>query len=168
MIIWLVQCFDNFLRFDRFIRVPPGRSMYATQHRSPSDGQLRSRIKAEPFQIFCLRNRRDVAQLNPHLSFFEVTSVLGRLWRGLTLAQKSEYVDFAKSVGGTTFTVDVVISSIGDLSHGVQLVQEQSPTGIQKDISWPMNPQYSIVPRGTSGIEAARASQALLRRADED
>jgi hypothetical protein len=90
------------------------------------------------------------------------------MWRGLTQSQKSEYVDLAKLVGGTSCADDAVNSSIGDLSQAAQLGDEQSPIVMRTDVGWPVNPQYSIIPRGTSGVEAAKASQALLRRADAD
>jgi hypothetical protein len=141
--------------------------MCTTQLRPPPDGPPPSRIKTEPFQIFCLRNRGDIPQRNPHLSFSEVTSVLGRLWRGLTRAQKSEYIDFAKSVSGICLRDEMVISSIGDFSRVAQLDEERSPIGIQTDFGPQEHPQYSIIPRGTSGLEAAKASRELLQRADQ-
>jgi hypothetical protein len=105
-----------------------------------------------------------VAHRNPQLSFSEVTSVLGRMWRGLTQAQKSEYIDLAKSVGGTYFGDDVPPPSIGGYSSGSQSGGEQCPVVIQMHVEAPDDPVYSIIPRGTSGWFAATASRTLLRR----
>jgi hypothetical protein len=100
-----------------------------------------------------------VAQCNPQLSFSEVTSVLGRLWRGLTQAQKSEYIDLAKSVGGIYFADDIAPPSTGG--------EQQYPVLVQMHIGAPDDPRYPIIPRGKSGWHAATASRTLLRKEDQ-
>jgi hypothetical protein len=53
------------------------------------------RKKIEPFIMFCLHRRSELAAENPHLNCGQVTAALGSIWRALPPEEKEIYVIIA-------------------------------------------------------------------------
>jgi hypothetical protein len=114
------------------------------------------RIKTEPFQIFCLEKRKEIIEANPTLSYPEITSVLGRMWRSLSHDEKMHYIDIAMSYPANS-AADVVIPSVA-------LREPSDPQSEQFKIiqTKGSDPIFAICARGASGWLCLRASHAFL------
>jgi hypothetical protein len=118
-------------------------------------------MRTEPFQIFSLRHRPELARQNPSLSSSELTSALGSMWRSLTFQARQEYLQMASSVA--TKGKDVRKRRPKPPTFDVP------PNGPVPD-AWVAHvsvkieecPLLSIVPRGQSGVLAAMASAQIV------
>jgi hypothetical protein len=50
----------------------------------------------DPFQVFCLERRPETTALNPGDSAGAITSLLAKLWRSMTPAQRLPYAELAR------------------------------------------------------------------------
>jgi hypothetical protein len=121
------------------------------------------RIHTEPFQIFAMRQRAELMQQNPNLSNSEIVSLLGRMWRSLPREEKEEYMQLALNVEPT----ERPPRRGRRPRRRVPPPDEPLPlpdtaaaadTGSRPDPA----PEFSIIPRGSSGARAASASHRFL------
>jgi hypothetical protein len=135
--------------------------------RAMSSAQVRRssprRIHMEPFQIFSIRRRAEVEQQNPTLSNPAVISLLGRMWRMLPPSEKDDYMELAVSVAPP-----VRPPRRRRPERRRSPDDDQSPTDdqlqnpIEEMIRPGTCPQFSIIPRGSSGTHAASASYQAM------
>jgi hypothetical protein len=121
-------------------------------------------MRSEPFQIFCLHDREELSKQNPKLSAAELMSKLGGMWQALAPEHKSEYANAAKSAmiddrRPGKFSKPQIVEPgpseriVRDLIQLLQPRPRPSPHGF---------PVFSIIARGSSGRDAALASQQLV------
>jgi hypothetical protein len=60
--------------------------------------ERRAKLKrgTNPFQVFSIENRPDLAARNPHDNVSQITSRLAAIWRSMIPEQKLIYVEYAK------------------------------------------------------------------------
>jgi hypothetical protein len=124
----------------------------------PSIG-LQQRIKTEPFQIFCLKKRKEVTEANPSLTYPEITSILGRLWRSLSSDEKAQYVELAISFPASP--------AFEGVTHPVQppplgRISTYRSTLANVACPIPSDPLFPIIARGASGRSVLAASHEFL------
>jgi hypothetical protein len=109
----------------------------------------------EPFQIFSLHQRPQLAVDNPGLSNSRLTSVLSQMWRSLTPGEKQEYVDVA---------VSHVMSKgrLGKLPRARRAKLLVPPPFQELRPDFGRLPEFAIIPRGSFGASAADASEHAL------
>lgn len=49
----------------------------------------------EPFQVFCIQKRSEIQKSNPLLSSSDVTSLLGKMWRSMSISHRLPYTEMA-------------------------------------------------------------------------
>jgi hypothetical protein len=118
----------------------------------------------EPFQIFSLRRRAEVAQQNPGLSNSAVISLLGRMWRSLSQREKEEYMELALNVPPADRPARRRKPPQPSQPHAdyPPPMEEIPPIPTEEPPQPEECPQFSIIPRGSSGIEAANASTQIV------
>jgi hypothetical protein len=122
------------------------------------------RIRIEPFQIFSLRRRAEVAQQNPGLSNSALISLLGRMWRSLSQSKKEEYMELAVNPNPADRPARRRKPPRRSQPHvdypppleAIPLTPTEQPARPEEC------PQFSIVPRGSSGIQAATVSNQIV------
>ena len=107
----------------------------------------KKRKAAEPFQVFCLINRKDIQAKNLNLSPSEVTSVLSQIWRSLDAKKREKYILMANKYNSTQ--VDDVI----EIPH-----QEKAVSGDM------YIPYITIVPRSNTGKKLSDISCECLKK----
>jgi hypothetical protein len=122
------------------------------------------RIRMEPFQIFSLRRRAEVARQNPGLSNSALLSLLGRIWRSLPQSEKEEYMELALNV----IPADRPTRRRKPPAPPQPRVDDPppvdniSPTATERPQRPEGCPQFSIIPRGSSGTQASSVSHEIV------
>jgi hypothetical protein len=114
----------------------------------------------EPFQIFLLRKRSEVAAQNPDLTNSELTSLLGRMWRSLPQNEKIEYLHLAFSVTENQSPSRKRRRKSKPKPPPEQPLPVTPP--VEETTKTEDFPQFSIIPRGSSGTQAAEASYHVI------
>lgn len=112
----------------------------------------------EPFQIFCLEKREDVAMKNPNLNSSEVTSLLGYLWRSLTPEKKEFYISMSIR------PIRTVNETQSYKMNKLPKPKVKIPKAIENTkVSQKRPPMIYVVPRGSIGKEISEVSFSLLQ-----
>jgi hypothetical protein len=121
------------------------------------------RIQMEPFQIFSLRRRAEVAQQNPGLSNSAFISLLGRMWRSMSQKEKEEYMELALNVTPADRPTRrrKPPKNPPPPADAPPPPDEIPQTQTEEPARHENSPQFSIVPRGSSGTQAANASHQV-------
>jgi hypothetical protein len=122
------------------------------------------RIRMEPFQIFSLRRRTEVAQQNPGLTNSALISLLGRMWRALPPNEKEEYMDLALNVDPADRPTRRRRSPrpAADPDDDTPILDEAQLKPSSDAPKQDDGPRFSIIPRGFSGTQAANASHHIV------
>ena len=63
-----------------------------------------NRFKMDPFQIFCIQNRKQIAIIHPEMKTWEITSYLSQVWRSKSNTEKQIYVEIAEKLDGNRYS----------------------------------------------------------------
>jgi hypothetical protein len=145
------------------LRAPGGSVISRVMSTDMAHTPLPQRIRMEPFQIFSLQRRAEVEQQNPTLSNSGIISLLGRMWRTLPQCEKEEYMELAVNVTPANRPTrrrrqTGMNQPFDDLLRSEPAVRSSSEELPRPDAC----PQFSIIPRGSSGTQAAHASHHVV------
>jgi hypothetical protein len=113
----------------------------------------------EPFLIFLRRARSEVAARNPELTNSELTSLLSHMWQWLPQNEKNEYWHLAFSVTKSQST------SRKHRRKSKPRLPAQPPQvtiPIEETPRTEDFPRFPIIPRGSSGTQAAEVSYHVI------
>jgi hypothetical protein len=118
----------------------------------------------EPFQIFALWRRAEVAQQNPGLTNSGLISLLGRMWRALPPNEKEEYMALALNVTPADRPTRRRRSPtrLPAPEDDALFADEPQPGPSGETPMADDRPLFSVIPRGSSGTQAASASHHIL------
>jgi hypothetical protein len=133
--------------------------------RIPDHSDAPSRVMIEPYRIFFLRKRAEIAQQNPGLSNSELTSLLGRLWRAMGTSEKQEYLHLAVNVGQKSRDARRrrrppsrrMTTSLDPAETANP--PDMSPHELQSPVA---DVAFCIIPRQSSGTVAADVSHTIV------
>lgn len=57
-----------------------------------------SRTSLDPFQIFCIEKRDEFLDKSCKIRISDVTSILGKIWRGMSIIEKSYYYTISREL----------------------------------------------------------------------
>jgi hypothetical protein len=121
-------------------------------------------FQMEPFQIFSFHRRAEVAQQNPGLSNSQLISKLGEMWRELSPVEKEQYMVLALNVPPANRpTRPRKLPQHPELqADAPPSIHETPQTLIERVSQCKECPQFAIIPRGSSGTQAAMASHQVM------
>jgi hypothetical protein len=118
----------------------------------------------EPFQIFCLGQRPRVAQQNPEMTAPELTSLIAHMWRSLSANERQGYFDVAiEFFNGRQLSPPKRKRRRSPSSPALAMLLPNDEDLLALDHA----PAFAIIPRGSSGSGAARASEQSMFAAPE-
>jgi hypothetical protein len=119
---------------------------------------LSKKARIEPFVIFCLHQRPELADRNPEFTNSQLTATLGRMWRTMPSEDKQEYYELALSVVRSH-------SPLRPRARKRSALPKAHDAPASESISFTDSPHLWVVSRGSSGACAAAASQHLVEAA---
>jgi hypothetical protein len=128
--------------------------------------QLRTsskRAKIEPFVIFCLHQREDLAARHPTFTSGQLTSTLGAMWRDLSAVEKQEYVGIARREAVEPTLPRKRQRRIAMADREAANARDSGPGNEPERVFTFARPPYLwVIPRGAFGASAAAASQSAF------
>lgn len=124
-----------------------------------------TRYILDPFQIFAIEKRNEILSRNPHMKNSELTNTLGFLWRRMSSEEKKVYQNLATKLHNNKCLIQR--GKRGPNKRKLLKYKEITQTA-RMETSEPENdgtvlkiPNIYIMPRGTFGVEASKASIQL-------